>query len=94
MSADTSELRAAIVGAISRERDYQDSKWGTIQEHPHSVAEWLLIMERKLEHAKDAWMTNRGHDEALCELLKVVSVGFAAMEQHGIIDRDGLQLLI
>jgi hypothetical protein len=70
-----------------RERAYQDGKWGPIDEHGHSVGEWLLIMESELREAKEAWCSNRGDAGALEELLQVVSVGFACMEQHGVVER-------
>ena len=73
-----------IIDAISRERNFQDQKWGY---NPHSVAEWLLIMEKELREAKDAWIGAPGDMEAMKELLQVVSVGVAAMEQHGVFER-------
>lgn len=33
-----------IFAAILRERDYQDAKWGTIEEHGHEVGGWLTIL--------------------------------------------------
>ncbi|MEL7170399.1 MAG: hypothetical protein AAGN64_13720, partial [Bacteroidota bacterium] len=82
-----SRKRMDILRAVSRERDYQDRKWGTIYEHPHTVGEWLLIMENELAEAKTAWCEGTGDEGALSELLQVVAVGFAAMEQHGISER-------
>jgi NTP pyrophosphatase (non-canonical NTP hydrolase) len=77
----------AIIDAIIRERMYQDRKWGTIEQHPHTVGEWLLIMKGELDEAILAWQKGKGDAGALKELLQVVAVGFAAMEQHGAIER-------
>jgi hypothetical protein len=71
-----------ILSAIQRERDYQDRKYP----HEHSVGEYLLIMEKELEEAKQGWMKG-GDSDALREILQVVAVGVAAMEDHGIEER-------
>lgn len=78
-----------ILTAVVRERTYQDRKWGTIQDHPHTIMEWLVIMEEELGEAKRAWARGGAGAEvaAMQELLQVVAVGFAAMEQHGIQER-------
>lgn len=80
----TNERRTDVYIAVSRERAYQDHKWGTIQEHPHTVGEWLLIAEHELQEAKEAWCTGRGDAGALEELLQVIAVGVACLEQHGV----------
>jgi hypothetical protein len=79
--------KSIVFEAIARERDYQDAKWGTIQERPHTVGEWLLIAEHELQEAKDAWCTGRGDEGALEELLQAITVGVACLEQHGIVMR-------
>lgn len=79
-------MHPGVHGAIQRERAYQDTKWGNIQEKPHDVPGWLLIMRKELEEAEAAWM--KGSDaDAMRELLQVVAVGVAAMEQHGAHER-------
>jgi len=87
----TDELRRErAIEAIGRERDYQDKKWGGIRKHPHTVGEWLLIMESELQEAKDGWCRGRGDEDALKEVLQVVAVGVACLEQHGVVERQGL----
>ena len=76
-----------VMHAVEDERRYQDSKWGTVEEHPHTVGEWLLICESKLQEAKEAWCKGRGDTGALLELLQVVAVGTACLQQHGIVGR-------
>lgn len=78
---------AGVMGAVIRERQYQDRKWGAIGDHPHTVAGWLLIVEGELEEAKQAWRKQRGDAGALRELLQVAAVCFACMEQHGVVER-------
>ncbi|MGD2065836.1 MAG: hypothetical protein PVI43_01535 [Candidatus Bathyarchaeota archaeon] len=76
-----------IIKAIKRERIYQDNKWGTIVDHPHDVPGWILIMQSELTEAVEAWVHNGGDDEALREILQVVSTGVACLQQHGIFER-------
>ena len=82
MASIDAHLRKLVYAAIDRERDYQDRKWG---DKPHTVGEWLLIMEAELAEAKRAWA--KGDDDAKRELLQVIAVGVAALEQHDIIER-------
>lgn len=79
--------RRGVFAAIGRERDYQDAKWGTPAEHPHDVGGWLTIMRRELREAEDAWCSRRGNAGALEEILQVVAVGVACLQQHGIVER-------
>ena len=69
-----------IVAAIGSERIYQEQKWSG---HEHVVAEWLLIMQKCLDDAKRAWVSNDGDRLALNEIRQVVAVGVACMEQCG-----------
>jgi hypothetical protein len=79
-----------IFDALRRERAYQDAKWGTIQQHPHTVGEWLLVVESELLEAKEAWCKGQGDRGALVELVQVAAVVVACLEQHGIVERPGL----
>ena len=69
------------------ERRYQDVVHGTIEENPHTVGEWLLIMESELNEAKRAWVKGKGDAGALEEILQVVTTGVACMEAHGVVTR-------
>lgn len=80
--------QATIMSAVVRERRHQDQTHGTIVDHPHSVGEWLLIIETELLEAKAAWVRETGDRGALLEILQVVSTGFACLEQHGVVERD------
>lgn len=76
-----------VFSAIAKERTYQDSKWGTIEQHPHDVSDWLLIMRQELDEAMNAWVSLPDDSEALKEILQVVAVGVACLEQHGVVER-------
>ena len=81
------QQRSAVYAAIGRERDYQDAKWGSLQERPKQVGSWLLIMQGELDEAIQAWQKSRGDEKALEEILQVISVGVACLTQHGVVER-------
>lgn len=70
-----------LIRSVLSERYYQNRKWGPTE---HSVAEWILIMEKCLCDAKHAWVTCAGDRKALDEIRQVIAVGFARAEQHDI----------
>ncbi len=73
--------------AVKRERDYQDAKYGLPD---HELGTWLLILEQELAEAKQAFFDGRTQD-ALMEILQVAAMGFAAMAEHGILERPELR---
>lgn len=79
-----------IYTAIMRERNYQDLKYGDLQTKRHHITSWITIMRRELAEAEDAWL-KKNDVEALKEILQVVAVGFACMQQHGIQERSSLE---
>ena len=79
------EERFKVFMALSRERAYQDTKWGTTG---HTVGEWLLILESELAEAKQGWVKGHGDGEALAEILQMASVAVACLEAHGIVERQ------
>lgn len=82
------KARINALGAICDERNYQDKKWGTVQECPHEVGAWLTIIRHCLNRAEAAYVTGEGDVGALDELRKVASVSLACMEQHGAVYRE------
>lgn len=78
--------RTTVYEAIDNERDYQDNKWGTIEQHPQDVSGWILIMREELQEAEQEWV-NANAEASLEELLQVVATGVACLEQHGVIER-------
>lgn len=77
--------RLEIAAAMHREADYQDAKWG-IRER--SIACQLLVMQAELDEAREAFVRGRDED-ALCEILQVMTVGMRALERFGIVERRG-----
>lgn len=76
--------RQTVFSAITGERDYQDSKWGAVDLHGHEVGAWLLLMRQKLEVAANEWASRPTDHEALVEIRKVLGLGVACCEQHGV----------
>lgn len=75
------------IEAILKERQWQDKKHGVIEEHGHTVGEWILIAERELAEAKEALLKGgTGRDRPLHELVQVAATCVAALEQHGVDD--------
>lgn len=83
-----------VQAAVKVERDYQDRKWGSIEDHPHDVGAWITILRKELREAEDEWCKEHGHQRALCEILQVAAVAFACLEQHGIMTRFDLDRLL
>lgn len=75
--------------AIRRERAYQDAKYGTIAQRKLFLDNYLGIARRELEEARTS-LANGDRDNARCELLQVAAVAIAALEAHGLIERDNL----
>lgn len=81
-------LRSQVYAAIDSERDHQDRKWGTISKHPHEVGGWITLMRKLLNDAEQGWSTSNGDYSALLEIRKVIAVGVACCEQHGVTTRS------
>ena len=79
--------RAKVYEAIDSERRFQDRKWGTIEKHPHEVGGWLTLMRKLLADAEQAWAGSNSDGPALEEIRKILAVGVACCEQHGITTR-------
>lgn len=75
-----------VVEAVDRERDYQEHKHGSLEEHGHSAAEWMAIMNHCLTEALDHWYEGDGFKMKLC-ILEIVATGVACLEQHGVVER-------
>ena len=82
------QLRANVYDAIGTERYYQEQKWGSIEEHPQSVGGYLTLMRVHLMNAEAAWAKTDTDKDALHCLRKVLALGVACGEQHGLPKRD------
>lgn len=83
-----------VLSAVHKERQFQDAKWGSIEERPHSLPEWILIAEAELEEAKRAVIKGgSGRNSVRAEIIQTMAVLQAALEQHGVKDEhDGRAL--
>ena len=75
--------RARVFEAINGERHYQETKWGTLEQRPQSVGAYLTLMRVHLADAEAAWARSSGDVMALDCLRKVLAIGVACGEQHG-----------
>lgn len=73
--------RPEVYERIDGERSYQNEKWPPDN---HDVGSWIALMEDYLHEAKRAV----NNDEALDSLRKVVTLGVACFEQHGVPHRN------
>ena len=80
--------REKVYHAIDTERDFQERKWGTIRAHGHEVGAYLTIMRNLLVDADRAWAANNNDYDAMEEIRKMVAVGVACCEQHGVQTRS------
>lgn len=80
--------RTKVYSAIDTERDFQDRKWGTIENHPHEIGGWLTIMRTLLTEAEKSWTTRSNDYLALEAVRELLAVGVACCEQHGITTRS------
>ena len=64
-----------VFEAVRSERDYQDRKWGTLEQHPHEVGAWLTLMRKLLRDAEEAY--SNGDFSALVKIRKVIATGVA-----------------
>lgn len=78
----------SVYDCIQTERDYQDRKWGTPAAHPHEVGAWLALMSAHLQRAQEAWAGANNDRSALIGLRKVLALGVACAEQHGLPSRS------
>lgn len=81
-----SERAIIAIDAMLDERSHQDKKHGTIQDHPHTIGEWIIIIEAELNEAKLALIKHDrvGRDSCLSEIVQVGASALACLEQHGI----------
>ena len=76
--------RASAFQAIAGERAYQDAKHGTVVANPHEVGTWLMLISVHLRRAQDALASADHPGGALDALRKVLAIGTACAEQHGL----------
>lgn len=83
--------RAAVFEAIDAERAHQDQCWGRLSERPQDLGRWLTLMQIYLLRAQEAHGYAHGQGNALEALRKVLALGVACSEQHGLPARPCLR---
>ena len=73
--------RSIVYGFIDAEREYQIQKWGDVDKR-NSVGDFICYMSRYLNNAKDCVNPDESY-QVLRQILKVVALGVACLEQHG-----------
>jgi hypothetical protein len=79
--------RKDVYNVIDNERSYQDNKWTPEQHGNHEVEAYILYMEYHLSEARKLVSTQNGTQGVLHDLRKVVGLGIACFEKHGVPDR-------
>lgn len=76
--------REDVYLAISKERIYQDRKWGV--DKPQSVPGFILIMRKELDEVERAWAKNvRGDRQTVLEeVIQVAATAVACCERYGV----------
>lgn len=78
-----------VTSAVKSEREYQDKRWPKLQ-HGHELAAYVLFMEdymSELRYLLSRHDTEAIKEQALNVMRKVVALGFAALEDHGVNER-------
>ena len=76
----------AIGLALTKERRYQDRKYGSPTKRGLTVPQYLEIARAELDEAQ-ASAADGDEENALRELLQVAAVAVACLEQHGVVER-------
>ena len=79
--------RSEVYKIIDQERKYQDSKWTPDEHGNHEVEAYMLYMHSYLQEAMSNISRTNGTREARDILRKVVALGVACFEKHGVPDR-------
>lgn len=76
--------RQEVYAAIDTERNYQDSKWSPVEDHQHTIEEWLVYIQDYLTEAIHQASRNASPSpDALDTIRKITGMGVACMEQNG-----------
>jgi hypothetical protein len=81
--------RNDVYAAINGERDYQDSLPSTRTDGlPHTVGDYVTMLQHYQQELVSAWTKNPGNDEALNIVRKIAGIAVHCMEDHGVIARS------
>lgn len=72
-----------VFEAISKERERQDFIWGPNK--PQSLPGFLIVLEKELAEAKEAWVKSVTGDHApLNEIVQIAATAVACLEKYGV----------
>lgn len=80
--------RSEIYKVIDNEREYQNSQWGEFHDRDHNAEAFILYIEHYITEARRAITTEKGIQGGLTQLRKVVALGVACFEEHGVPERE------
>lgn len=76
--------RRKVYELIDGERSYQDTLPPSRTDGvPHTVGDYLVMLDCYLRRAKDDWTNNAGNEQALDEIRKIAGIAVHCMEDHG-----------
>ncbi len=74
-----------VVASVKEEREFQDKKWGPLDERAQSIAGFILVLKAELDEAEAGWIKNvQGKHSALAEIRQVAAAAIACLEKYGI----------
>lgn len=74
-----------VIESIKKEREFQDEKWGPLDERDQSIAGFMLVIRKELIEAEDGWIKNvEGKHSSLAELRQVAATAIACLQKYGI----------
>ena len=77
--------RPEIYSVLDEEREYQEKRWNKDPNRKtHEIESWMTYMEHYLNEAKKDATLNDDAAVALINLRKVVALGIACFEIHGV----------
>lgn len=77
---------ASLIAAVARECKYQNAKYGAPTVRKLTVGDYLQIARGELDEAMSS-AADGDEENALRELLQVVTVGVQCLMRHGIVER-------
>ena len=77
-----------VFAAIRREREHQKRKYG--RDRSCEVGTFITVLRGELREVEDAFCGLKDTKKALEEILQVVAVGVACLEEHGVVERDSI----
>lgn len=74
------ETPLEVLGPVNIEREHALEKYGF---RPRPVSEHILLIEKYVRDAKQAWTRHSGDDRTLHELRKVAACVLQCLSEHG-----------